>query len=66
MRREFILDPLVKTAWSLITTCFLTALTTIGASRQKQFRHFAGALIGGLGLGIGTQVFILPYPSRGD
>jgi multidrug resistance protein MdtO len=44
-----------------VTTCFLTALTTIGASRQKQFLRFTGALIGALGIGMGAQVFILPY-----
>jgi multidrug resistance protein MdtO len=38
----------------------LTALTTIGASHQKQFLRFAGALIGGFVIGIGAQVFILP------
>ena len=43
-----------------ITTCFLTALTTVGASHQKQFLRFTGAIIGGLFIGIGTQVFILP------
>jgi multidrug resistance protein MdtO len=43
-----------------ITTCYLTALTTIGASHQKQFLRFAGALIGGFVIGIGAQVFILP------
>jgi len=43
-----------------ITTCFLTALTTIGASHQKQLLRFTGALIGGLVIGIGAQVFILP------
>jgi multidrug resistance protein MdtO len=44
-----------------ITTCLLTALSTIGASRQKQILRFAGALIGGVGIGMGAQVFILPY-----
>ena len=44
-----------------VTTCFLTALTTIGASRQKQILRFAGALTGGVGIGIGAQVLILPY-----
>jgi multidrug resistance protein MdtO len=44
-----------------VTTCLLTALSTIGASRQKQVLRFAGALIGGLGIGMGAQVFILPY-----
>jgi len=43
-----------------MTTCCLTALTTIGASHQKQFLRFAGALIGGFVIGIGAQVFILP------
>ncbi len=43
-----------------MTTCYLTALSTIGASHQKQFLRFAGALIGGLVIGIGAQVFILP------
>lgn len=42
-------------------TCVLTALTTIGASHQKQFFRFAGAIIGGLLIGVGSQVFILPY-----
>jgi len=42
-----------------ITTCFLTALSTIGASRQKQILRFTGAIAGGL-LGIGAQIFILP------
>jgi len=43
-----------------VTTCLLTALTTIGASRQKQILRFAGALVGGLVIGMGAQVFILP------
>jgi multidrug resistance protein MdtO len=42
-----------------ITTCFLTALTTIGASRQKQVLRFSGAIAGGL-VGLGAQVYILP------
>ena len=50
--------PEISTA---ITTCFLTALTTIGASRQKQVLRFAGALAGGVLAGIGAQVFILPH-----
>ena len=44
-----------------ITTCLLTALTTIGAAHQKQLLRFGGALIGGLVIGMGAQVFILPY-----
>jgi multidrug resistance protein MdtO len=43
-----------------VTTCLLTALTTIGASRQKQVLRFAGALIGGFVFGMGAQIFILP------
>jgi multidrug resistance protein MdtO len=43
-----------------VTTCVLTALTTVGASRQKQLLRLAGAAIGGA-LGIGSQVFVLPY-----
>jgi multidrug resistance protein MdtO len=39
----------------------VTATTTIGASRQKQILRVAGALIGGVVLGIGAQVFILPH-----
>jgi multidrug resistance protein MdtO len=50
--------PEISTA---VTTCQLTALSTIGASRQKQILRFAGALIGGVGIGMGAQVFILPY-----
>jgi len=43
-----------------VTTCFLTALTTIGASRQKQALRIGGALLGGLVIGLGAQIFILP------
>ncbi|MBV9499451.1 MAG: FUSC family protein, partial [Acidobacteriaceae bacterium] len=42
-----------------IATCIITALTTIGSSRQKEFLRLAGAIIGGL-LAIGAQVFVLP------
>ena len=42
-----------------VTTCLLTALSTIGASRQKQLLRFLGFLIGGV-LGIGAQIFALP------
>jgi multidrug resistance protein MdtO len=44
-----------------ITTCLLTALSTVGGSRQKQILRFGGALVGGLVIGMGAQVFILPY-----
>ena len=44
-----------------VTTCLLTALTTVGASRQKQVLRFGGAVLGGFVIGMGAQVFILPY-----
>jgi len=43
-----------------ITTCFLTALSTIGSSHQKQLLRITGAIVGGVLLGIGAEVFILP------
>jgi len=44
-----------------VTTCLLTALSTIGSSRQKQILRFAGAIVGGFLFGMGAQIFILPY-----
>jgi len=44
-----------------VTTCFLMALSTVGSSHQKQILRFAGALVGGVILGIGSQAFILPH-----
>jgi multidrug resistance protein MdtO len=44
-----------------VTTCFLTGLSTIGSSHQKQILRIAGAIVGGLVLGIGAQIFILPF-----
>ena len=44
-----------------IATCIITALSTIGASRQKQFLRFMGAVIGGIFFGMGAQIFVLPY-----
>jgi multidrug resistance protein MdtO len=43
-----------------VTTCVLTALSTIGASRQRQVLRIAGAAIGGFVFGLGAQIFILP------
>lgn len=43
-----------------VVTCVLTALSTIGASRQKQVLRIAGVLIGGFIFGLGAQIFILP------
>jgi len=44
-----------------VTTCVLTALTSIGASRQKQLLRLLGFVLGGIVAGLGAQVFILPY-----
>jgi multidrug resistance protein MdtO len=44
-----------------VTTCLLTGLSTIGSSRQKQILRFAGAFVGGFLIGMGSQIFILPY-----
>jgi len=53
------------TAWpgisTAVTTCVVTALSTIGASRQKQILSITGAIAGGLVLGMGSQIFILPH-----
>jgi multidrug resistance protein MdtO len=43
-----------------ITTCVLTALTTVGSSRQKQVLRISGFVLGGVIAGIGAQIFILP------
>jgi multidrug resistance protein MdtO len=43
-----------------VTTCVLTGLSNIGASRQKQVLRIAGAILGGFIFGMGAQVFILP------
>jgi multidrug resistance protein MdtO len=44
-----------------VATCIITALSTIGSSRQKQFLRLGGAIIGGFVFGTGAQVFVLPY-----
>ena len=44
-----------------VITCFITALSTIGSSRQKQVLRLAGGFIGGFIFGMGSQVFVLPY-----
>jgi multidrug resistance protein MdtO len=44
-----------------ITTCVLTALTTIGSSRQKQILRLAGFFLGGVIAGLGAQIFVLPF-----
>jgi multidrug resistance protein MdtO len=44
-----------------IATCIITALSTIGSSRQKQLLRLGGAIIGGFVFGMGAQIFVLPY-----
>jgi multidrug resistance protein MdtO len=44
-----------------ITTCVLTALTTVGSSRQKEILRVAGFVLGGVVAGIGAQIFVLPF-----
>jgi multidrug resistance protein MdtO len=44
-----------------VVTCIITALSTIGSSRQKQFLRLAGAIIGGIIFGMGAQIFVLPH-----
>jgi multidrug resistance protein MdtO len=44
-----------------VTTCLLTALSTVGFSRQKQILRFAGAIVGGFLFGMGAQIVILPH-----
>lgn len=44
-----------------VTTCLLTALSTVGSSRQKQILRLAGAVVGGFIFGMGSQIFVLPY-----
>ena len=44
-----------------LLTCVITALTTIGSSRQKQVLRIAGFVLGGVIAGLGAQIFILPY-----
>jgi multidrug resistance protein MdtO len=43
-----------------VLTCIVTALGTIGSSLQAQFLRLAGFVVGGLVLGIGAQILILP------
>lgn len=55
----------VSLAWpnlsTSVTTCVLTALTTIGSSRQKQILRVAGFVLGGVIAGMGAQIFVLPF-----
>ncbi len=44
-----------------MATCIITALSTIGSSRQKQFLRLGGVIVGGIIIGFGAQMFVLPY-----
>jgi multidrug resistance protein MdtO len=44
-----------------MATCIITALSTIGSSRQKQLLRLGGTIIGGFIFGFGAQIFVLPY-----
>ncbi|MBT9332471.1 FUSC family protein [Paracidobacterium acidisoli] len=54
----------VSLAWpgisTSVTTCVLTSLSNVGASRQKQVLRVAGAALGGFVFGLGSQMFVLP------
>ncbi len=43
-----------------VLTCFITGLSTIASSRQKQVLRVSGAFLGGIVFGMGAQVFVLP------
>jgi multidrug resistance protein MdtO len=58
MLYNFIAWPGISTS---VSTCLLTGLTTIGASRQKQVLRLTGALAGGVVIGMGSQIFVLPH-----
>jgi multidrug resistance protein MdtO len=44
-----------------MATCLLTAVSTVGASRQRQIVRFAAFVVGGFLIGIGSEMFILPH-----
>ncbi len=44
-----------------VATCIVTALSSIGSSRQKQLLRISGAAVGGFVLGMGSQVLLLPH-----
>ena len=46
---------------SSVATCMITALSTVGSSRQKQLLRVAGAIMGGAVLGMLSQIFLLPH-----
>jgi multidrug resistance protein MdtO len=44
-----------------IATCLLTAVSAVGASQQRQILRFAAFVLGGLLIGIGSEILILPH-----
>jgi multidrug resistance protein MdtO len=46
---------------SSMVTCLLTAVSTIGSSRQRQVLRLSGFFIGGIVFGMGAQVFVLSH-----
>ncbi|MGB6687061.1 MAG: FUSC family protein [Terracidiphilus sp.] len=44
-----------------LATCLLTAVSAVGASRQRQILRFAAFIVGGLLIGIGSEILILPH-----
>src|SRR4029077_5396824 len=44
-----------------MATSRLTAVSTVGASRQRQIVRFAAFVVGGFLIGIGSEIFILPH-----
>jgi multidrug resistance protein MdtO len=46
--------------YTSVITCFVVALSTVGASAQKGILRFAGAAVGGL-LGLFALMYILPH-----
>lgn len=43
-----------------VATCLLTALSSVGLSRQRQFLRLLGVVCGGLLLGVGSQILVFP------
>ncbi len=43
-----------------VATCMITALSNVGSSRQKQLLRVSGALLGGVGFAIGSEIFLTP------
>ncbi len=44
-----------------IITCFLTAVTSVGMTRQRQLLRLLGVVAGGCILGIGSQALLFPW-----